>query len=151
MLKFGEMMIELDNYVDNSFVFDDAGDIVARHPGMKGFLSEHCPHIGYKTAMRYRILAMKVRSAAQGREKTNDVFRECRKRTLRELSEKLDAHLEIKHRQLTFRHRRRHRCNSNAIFDMREWAFSVIKQLPGARRRYFASALLELAKELPVS
>ena len=68
MVRFGELMVELEDYVDNAYIFNGAGKIIAREPGMKRFLAVNCPHIGYKMAMRYRILAMKARESALRRK-----------------------------------------------------------------------------------
>jgi len=69
MIRFGEMVVELEDYVDNAFIFNGAGEIIGRHPGVKGFLNMECPHIGYVTAIRYRILAMKAREVTETRGK----------------------------------------------------------------------------------
>ena len=148
MLKFGNMMIELEKYVDNSYIFNHEGRIIARNPGIRGFLALHCPHIGYKTAMRYRILAMKAQVVVRKQGTLNDVRKECKKQTLHELGEKFDAHLNLEHRLQEYRARRRHRCNCNPIFDIREQARAAIAQLDDLRRQRLATALQELAREV---
>ena len=59
-------LLDLDAYVDNRLQFDTEGKICGRNPGVKGWLFEHCPDIWarYKTAMRYKQLAVKLRQAA---------------------------------------------------------------------------------------
>ena len=153
MLKFGDMLIELDDYVDNSFIFD--GDtIVGRLPGMKGFLEKHCPHIGYPTAMRYRSLALKAHEVAKSHGKLQKILKECT--TIFELGKRLDTYLDIKYRQRKFDSRRPiHRTPDNpqpAIFSMREQAHSAIEQLKKpAERQRFISAMRELVREISVS
>jgi len=72
MIRFGEMLINLEAVVDNSFMFDvdpDTGErvIVGRRPGVRGWLAKHCPLIGYKTAMRYKTLAQKAQKVADSK------------------------------------------------------------------------------------
>jgi len=151
MLKFGDMLVELDDYVDNSFVFD--GDtIVGRMSGMKGFLEEHCPHIGYPTAMRYRSLALKAREVAKN-GKLQKILKECT--TICEFGKRLDVLLDVKYRQRKPESSRRvHRTPDkpqHAIFSMREQTHSTIEQLkkPKERQR-FVAALKELVREISV-
>ena len=163
MIRFGRMMIALEDHVDNAFIFDYKGDIIGRHPGIKGFLAEHCPHIGYKTAMRYRILAMKAQEAGavQGGDvcglgrKTQEEgaggWAQCE--TVRELEGKLDAVLKVRHRCLEnpCPHQRRKRRRSRAqgaIYAMRGIAHTVIGELDASRRKRVADALMEIAREL---
>ncbi|MBQ9431172.1 MAG: hypothetical protein IJU44_06425 [Kiritimatiellae bacterium] len=65
MVRLGSALLDLDAYVDNRLQFDDNGKICGRNPGVKGWLFEHCPDIWahYKTAMRYKQLAVKLRQA----------------------------------------------------------------------------------------
>ena len=150
MLKFGEMLIELDDYVDNSFIFDGNDNIVGRMPGMKGFLAEHCPHIGYKTAMRFRSLALKARKVATiQRVKPSDVCADCR--NANELAEKLDASLSIDHRRMAFKRRRPRRMPDNSIFALRERTHSTLSQLDTVQRQRYLHALRELIREHSVS
>jgi hypothetical protein len=152
MLKFGAMLVELDDCVDNSFVYE--GDvIVGRRPGMKGFLRDHCPHIGYTTAMGYRTLALKSREVDDAR-KLSEICRKCT--TLGDLIEAFDAPLKITRRHLSFKRRRTNpRPTTNnpqpAIFSMREEALSATQQLDVQQRERFVSALRELVRELSVS
>jgi len=63
-VKFGLLLLEAEEAVDNSIIMgeDRFGNhvIVGRRSGLKGWLAEHCPHIGYKTAMRYKALAKRA-------------------------------------------------------------------------------------------
>jgi len=151
MIRFGEMMIELEDYVDNEFIFNGAGDIIGRHPGVKGFLAENCPHIGYVTAIRYRILAMKAREVAR---KQGKPLVQCR--TLRELEGQLDGGLGVvKDRHLEEPRRRGCRRRGGrdpqpAIFAVREAVHSVGK-LDAPCRRRIINALSEITRELAVS
>ena len=66
-LRFGAMLLDLEPAVDNGLVIDHeegCGRIRGRKPGIKGWLADHCPQIGYKTAMRYKVLAQKAREIA---------------------------------------------------------------------------------------
>lgn len=65
MVRLGSALLDLDAFVDNSLCFDEDGRICGRNPGVKGWLFEHCPDIWshYKTAMRYKQLAVKLRQA----------------------------------------------------------------------------------------
>jgi len=147
-IRFGKMMIELEDYVDNAFIFNASRDIVGRHPGIKRFLAEECPHIGYKTAMRYRILAMKAQ------EDSTEVRAQCQ--TLCELEGKLDTVLKVPHRCLEnpYPHRRHKGRGSRlqgAIYSIREVARSTAEELDAPRRQRMAAALLEIARELTAS
>ncbi len=67
VLRFGAMLLDLEPAVDNGLVIDfedGSGQIRGRKPGIKGWLADHCPQIGYKTAMRYKALAQKAREVA---------------------------------------------------------------------------------------
>ncbi|MEI7945500.1 MAG: hypothetical protein WCJ02_02335 [bacterium] len=67
MLRFGAMLLDLEPVVDNGLVIDHedgSGRIRGRKPGIKGWLADHCPQIGYKTAMRYKSIAQKAREIA---------------------------------------------------------------------------------------
>ena len=64
MVQFGMLLLEVEDAVDSSCIMgtDAFGNpfFAGRRPGIKGWLEEHCPHIGYKTAMRYKALAKKM-------------------------------------------------------------------------------------------
>lgn len=67
MLRFGAMLLDLEPSVDSGLVIDHedgCGHIRGRKPGIKGWLADHSPQIGYKTAMRYKALAQKAREVA---------------------------------------------------------------------------------------
>ena len=151
-VRFGEMMVELEDYVDNAFIFDDAGEIVGRHPGIKGFLAAECPHIGYSTALRYRILAMKAREIARKQGNLAKVGAQCR--TACELGRRIDTALGITHYRLEHprrqaRHKKADRRPQPAIFSIREEARSAGK-LDAPRRQRVVNALLEVAQELAI-
>ena len=56
-LRFGAMLLNVSQYVDCSPIYGRGKHIVARNPGLKGWLREHCREIHYVTAMSYRKLA----------------------------------------------------------------------------------------------
>jgi len=147
VVRFGELMVELEGYVDSSYIFNEEGDVVGRHPGIKGFLAAHCPHIGYGVAIRYRLLAMKARVAG-GR-----VPVQCR--SVCELEGRLDGCLGVVRRRLD-RPRRmcrrpRRECGlQGVIFSLRE-AVRPVGKLDVSRRRRVVVALREIARELAVS
>ena len=66
-LRIGSRLLDLEPTVDNSFVWKENSrsgrrEIVARHAGIKGWLQLHCPTVQYKTAMRYKKLASRLRT-----------------------------------------------------------------------------------------
>jgi hypothetical protein len=64
-LLFGGMVHDLACYVDSCLRYDAAGNIVGRNGGIKAWLSDNVPelHPRYKTIMRYKALAMRLRQA----------------------------------------------------------------------------------------
>ena len=56
-LRFGGMLLNISQYVDCSAIYGRGKHIVARNPGLKGWLRENCREINYVTAMSYRKLA----------------------------------------------------------------------------------------------
>ena len=56
-LRFGAMLLNVSQYVDCSPIYGRGKHIVARNPGLKGWLRSECPDITYVTAMSYRKLA----------------------------------------------------------------------------------------------
>ena len=110
MINFGLLLHDVEPYVDNSPIFkkDVHGRlvlapgrdgvmrpvIVGREPGLKGWLAEHCPHIGYKTAMRYKSLAGKSLKSLKGKT----LIAKCA--TLHALQESLYKDLDIVHFRL---------------------------------------------------
>jgi len=145
MLKFGAMLIELDDYVDNSFKF--RGDvIVGRCSGMKGFLNEFCPQIGYKTAMRYRMLALKALEIEK--ENLQEIHKKCE--DIYELTERFDTWLKVEHIPLGHKRHRHQQFTPPEIVAIRKKTHSDIKRLhPIERKRYF-SAFKKLAREISV-
>jgi len=67
MIRFGSLLEDLECYVDNSLRFDEAGDIVGREPGIRGWLRENCPELSarYKTVMRYKALAKRFKQLVE--------------------------------------------------------------------------------------
>ena len=65
MILLGGMMHDLECYVDNCLRFDDAGNVVGRNGGIRGWLKENVPDLfpKYKTLMRYKALAVRLRQA----------------------------------------------------------------------------------------
>jgi hypothetical protein len=59
------MMHDLECYVDNCLKFDEAGNVVGRNGGIRGWLADNVPELlaKYKTLMRYKALAMRLRQA----------------------------------------------------------------------------------------
>ncbi len=65
MILLGGMLQDLECYVDRRLFFDDAGNIVRRAGGIRGWLRENLPDLAphYKTLMRYKAMATKLRQA----------------------------------------------------------------------------------------
>ncbi len=65
MILLGGMLHDLECYVDRRLFFDDAGNIVRRAGGIRGWLRENLPDLAphYKTLMRYKAMAIKLRQA----------------------------------------------------------------------------------------
>lgn len=63
MLRFGSILCDLEAYVDNSLIKNEAGEIVGRQSGIKGWLKMHCPDIAmhYSRAMRFKALTIRFR------------------------------------------------------------------------------------------
>ena len=63
LVRFGSLMQDLECYVDNSLRFNEAGHIVGRNAGVKGWLRENLPELyaHYSMAMRYKAAAKKLR------------------------------------------------------------------------------------------
>ena len=59
-------MHDLACYVDSCLRYDDAGNIVGRNGGIRAWIAENVPELSprYKTIMRYKALAMRVRQLA---------------------------------------------------------------------------------------
>ncbi len=65
MILLGGMLQDLECYVDRRLFFDDAGNIVRRAGGIRGWLRANLPELAphYKTLMRYKAMAIKLRQA----------------------------------------------------------------------------------------
>jgi hypothetical protein len=66
MIHLGGMLHDLECYVDNCLKFDEAGNVIGRNGGIRGWIAENVPHLlpKYKTLMRYKALAVRVRQVA---------------------------------------------------------------------------------------
>jgi len=151
MLRFGEMVIELEEYVDNSFIYE--GDvIVGRNPGMKGFLREQCPHINYTTAIRLRGLALRAREVAK-KGGVEGIRKDCG--TASTLAGRLDACLGVVPGRRDNLCRQKHRnvsgCSQFSVSAIRDEARLALRRLDPPRRQHFVTALQELMRELAVS
>ncbi len=64
-LLFGGMVHDLACYVDSCLRYDETGSIVGRNGGIKEWIAESVPELypRYKTIMRYKALAMRLRQA----------------------------------------------------------------------------------------
>ena len=72
MIRLGGMLHDLECYVDNCLRFDESGAVVGRNGGIRGWLRENLPELSpkYKTLMRYKALAMRLRQATGTRDPT---------------------------------------------------------------------------------
>ena len=72
MVRLGGMLHDLECYVDNCLRFDDAGDVIGRNGGIRGWLKENLPELSpkYKTLMRYKALAVRLRQATDTKDPT---------------------------------------------------------------------------------
>ena len=63
---FGGMVHDLACYVDSCLRYDENGNIVGRNGGIRAWIAENVPELSprYKTIMRYKALAMRVRQLA---------------------------------------------------------------------------------------
>ncbi len=63
LVRFGSLMQDLECYVDNSLRFNEAGHIVGRNAGVKGWLRENLPELysHYSMVIRYKAAAKKLR------------------------------------------------------------------------------------------
>jgi hypothetical protein len=63
MIMLGGIMHDLECYVDNCLRFDEAGNVVGRNGGIRGWIKENVPELfpKYKTLMRYKALAVRIR------------------------------------------------------------------------------------------
>ena len=65
-VRLGGLLEDLECYVDNCLRFGPDGEIIGRNGGVKAWLREHAPGLSghYKTLMRYKALAKRLRQAA---------------------------------------------------------------------------------------
>ena len=70
MIMLGGMMHDLECYVDNCLRFDEAGNVVGRNGGIRGWIAENVPELlpKYKTLMRYKALAVRIRQATETKD-----------------------------------------------------------------------------------
>ena len=162
MIDFGLLLFDVEPHVDNSLIMgkDEAGNlvIVGRMPGLKGWLAEHCPHIGYKTAMYYKSLAMK--SLKSGKSKMII----GKSRTLHELREALYKDLGIVHYRLGCIRAKRRVCRHDVvgpgqgrnpyqslIFGTRAWTLETIGEFhlpPSREAQRLSASFRRLADEI---
>ena len=64
-IRFGGLVHDLECYVDNCLRIDGRGEIVGRNGGIKAWIADNVPELygRYKTVMRYKALARRVRQA----------------------------------------------------------------------------------------
>ena len=72
MIRLGGMLHDLECYVDSCLRFDGTGAAVGRNGGIRGWIRERLPELSpkYKTLMRYKALAMRLRQATDTRDPT---------------------------------------------------------------------------------
>ena len=72
MVRLGGMLHDLECYVDNCLKFDESGAVVGRNGGIRGWIRENLPELApkYKTLMRYKALAVRLRQATDTRDPT---------------------------------------------------------------------------------
>ena len=72
MIRLGGMLHDLECYVDNCLRFDSDGDVVGRNGGIRGWLRENLPELSpkYKTLMRYKAMAVRLRQATETKDPT---------------------------------------------------------------------------------
>lgn len=67
LLRIGSRLADLEPSVDRSLIFKQLPNgkriIVAREPGLKGWLTDHHINVPYSTVMRYKKLATRIRQA----------------------------------------------------------------------------------------
>ena len=65
-VRLGGLLEDLECHVDNCLRFGPDGGILGRNGGVKAWLREHAPELSgrYKTLMRYKALAKRLRQAA---------------------------------------------------------------------------------------
>jgi len=72
MIRLGGMLHDLECYVDNCLRFDESGAVVGRNGGIRGWIRENLPELApkYKTLMRYKAMAIRLRQATDTRDPT---------------------------------------------------------------------------------
>ena len=72
MIRLGGMLQDLECYVDNGLKIDESGAVVGRNGGIRGWIRENLPELSpkYKTLMRYKALAIRLRQATDTRDPT---------------------------------------------------------------------------------
>jgi hypothetical protein len=72
MILLGGMIHDLECHVDNCLKFDETGAVVGRNGGIKGWLRACLPELlpKYKTLMRYKALAVRLRQATGTKDPT---------------------------------------------------------------------------------
>ena len=91
MILLGGMLQDLECYVDCALRFDGNGNVVGRNGGIRGWLREFLPELSpkYKTLMRYKAMAIKLRQATgtQDPTPTSSLLNEPRHQVVQELLE----------------------------------------------------------------
>ena len=70
MILLGGLIHDLECYVDNCLRFDEAGNVIGRNGGIRGWIAENVPELlpKYKTLMRYKALAVRLRQATETKD-----------------------------------------------------------------------------------
>lgn len=70
MIRLGGMLHDLACYVDSALRFDEYGNVVGRNGGIRRWIQEFVPELfpKYKTLMRYKAMAMKLRQATDTKD-----------------------------------------------------------------------------------
>ena len=70
MILLGGIMHDLECYVDNCLKFDEAGNVIGRNGGIRGWIVDNVPELlpKYKTLMRYKALAVRIRQATRTKD-----------------------------------------------------------------------------------
>ncbi len=72
MIRLGGLLQDLECYVDNTLKIDEFGNILGRKGGIRGWLKACVPELAlkYKTLMRYKAMAKKLRQATETEDPT---------------------------------------------------------------------------------
>ena len=70
MIRLGGILHDLECFVDNCLRIDEDGRVVGRNRGIRGWLAENLPELfpKYKTLMRYKAMAIRLRQATETRD-----------------------------------------------------------------------------------